>query len=123
MFIKSISVKKMCFLFRVPSVTSTSTATSSSKSPRPSRDNQLQNLLLPPDTQLLESISKVAGTLDASFKHKSDKKDEKQRALESLRGMLPTDFTTPDKLKTMKDLPGFADFNKLLEATQVFTPI
>lgn len=99
--------------------TSTTTVSSQSKSPRSSRgDSHLQNLILPPDTQLLESISKVAGTLDASLKHK---KDDKQKTLDSLRGMLPTDFTNPEKFKNMKDLPSFADFNKLLEATQTNT--
>lgn len=98
--------------------TSISSASQSSKS-RTSRDtSQLaQQLLLPPDTHLLESISKVAGTLDASFKQgKSDKKDEKRKALESLRGMLPSDFTNPEK-KSKKDTCGFADFSKFLEAT------
>lgn len=99
-------------------VTSTTTTASHSKSPRTStRDAHLQNLILPPDT-LLESISKVAGNLDASLKQKSDRKDDKQKALDSLRGMLPTDFTNPEKLRSIKDLPTFADFNKLLESNQ-----
>ncbi|XP_025832998.1 chromodomain-helicase-DNA-binding protein 7 isoform X3 [Agrilus planipennis] len=114
-----------------PSVTSTATISSShstAKSPRPRSDTQLHNLLLPPDTQLLESISKVAGNLDASIKQqmKLDRRDEKQKAfdnqqktLEHLRGMLPTDFMmAPDKLKGMKDIPTFADFSKFLEVSQ-----
>lgn len=100
-----------------PSASSTMTTSSSSKPRTSSRDAHLQQLLLPPDTQILESITKAASSLDASLKQmKNDKKEEKRRALESLRGMLPTDFTTPDKLKEKKDLPGLSDFTKLLEA-------
>lgn len=100
-----------------PPSSSTATSTSqSSPSPGPkipktsSREAQLQQLLLPPDTHLLESISKVAGSLDASMKYK---KDDKRKALESLRGMLPTDFTKDKKMLS----PGLADFGKLLEST------
>jgi chromodomain-helicase-DNA-binding protein 7 len=104
-----------------PSSSSTvTTATSSSgvKPLRSSREAQLQQLLLPPDTQILESISKAASSLDANLKQsKSDKKEDKRKALESLRGMLPTDFTTSsDKYKEKKGMSGLADFTKLLEA-------
>lgn len=101
-----------------PQTSSSATATSTSQSspspgpkiPKTSREAQLQQLLLPPDTHLLESISKVAGSLDASMKYK---KDDKRKALESLRGMLPTDFTKDKKMLS----PGLADFGKLLEST------
>lgn len=109
-----------------PSSSSTiTTAASSSKPMRSSssssRDAQLQQLLLPPDTQILESISKAASSLDANFKQaKSDKKDDKRRALESLRGMLPPEFISPDKYKEKKGvMPGLSDFTKLLEAQSV----
>lgn len=99
------------------SATATSTSQSSpsqgqQKMPKTSRDAQLQQLLLPPDTHLLESISKVAGSLDASLKYK---KDDKRKALESLRGMLPTDFSCAKDKKMLS--PGLADFGKLLEGT------
>lgn len=104
--------------------TSLSSSSQSSKS-RSGRDNaQLaQQLLLPPDTHLLESISKVAGSLDASFKQgKGEKKDDKRKALESLRGMLPAEFANLDKKGKGKDnIPGFADFSKLLEASAAST--
>ncbi|XP_031342134.1 chromodomain-helicase-DNA-binding protein 7 isoform X2 [Photinus pyralis] len=108
---------------RSPSVTSTSTTATQSKSPRPNRDSHLQNLILPPDTQLLESLSKVSGTLDTSnVKHKADRKDEKNKTSDSMRGMLPSDYSGVDKFRGIKDLPNFADFNKLLEATQAQIP-
>lgn len=101
---------------RPPSSSTTATSTSQSspspgpKIPKTSREAQLQQLLLPPDTHLLESISKVAGSLDASLKYK---KDDKRKTLESLRGMLPTDFSKDKKMLS----PGLADFGKLLEST------
>lgn len=96
----------------------TGAATSQSKPPSraPSRDAHLQQLLLPPDTQILESISKAASSLDVTLKqNKGDKKEEKRKALENLRGMLPTDFSTSVRDKKT-GLPGLADFTKLLEA-------
>lgn len=98
------------------SPTATTTNMSKPSSRASSRDAHLQQLLLPPDTQILESISKATGSLDVTLKqNKGDKKDEKRKALENLRGMLPTDFSTSmrDKKAT---LPGLADFTKLLEA-------
>lgn len=99
---------------RPPSTTTTTT--SQNKVPRSSsRDAHLQQLLLPPDTQILENISKAA-SLDVSLKQsKSDKKEDKRKALESLRGMLPTDFSSSVKDKKT-GIPGLADFTKLLEA-------
>lgn len=96
--------------------TTTSSSGQSSKSMKiPSRDAQIQNLLLPPDTQILESLSKASGLDPSSLKQKSDKKEDKRKALESLRGILPSDFTT-----TVKDkkggLSGLTEFTKLLEA-------
>lgn len=94
------------------STTATSTSQSSPKMPKANREAQLQQLLLPPDTHLLESISKVAGSLDASLKYK---KDDKRKTLESLRGILPTDFSCGKDKKMLS--PGLADFGKLLEST------
>lgn len=56
-----------------PSSTTTSTTSSSAQSPSKrtpstSREAQLHNLLLPPETQILESISKAASNLDATLK-------------------------------------------------------
>lgn len=102
---------------RPPSSSTTATSTSQSspspgpKMPKTTREAQLQQLLLPPDTHLLESISKVAGSLDASLKYK---KDDKRKTLESLRGMLPTDFSCVKDKKMLS--PGLADFGKLLES-------
>lgn len=103
--------------------TSTSSTISSSQSPssKPriaARETaQLQQLLLPPDTHLLESLSKAAN-LEAMKQAKSDKKDDKRKALESLRGILPTDFTSIEKVKSKKDnIPGFSDFSKFLEGS------
>lgn len=96
-----------------PPPTSTPSSTSQAPSPKLSKSNrdvQLQQLLLPPDTHLLESISKVAGSLQS----KSDKKEDKRKALESLRGMLPTDFSC---VKDKKAPGGLADFSKLFETT------
>lgn len=100
---------------------STSTPSSMSQAPSPkmsksSREAQLQQLLLPHDSHFLESISKVAGSLDSLKQVKSDKKEDKRKALESLRGMLPTDFSTMDKFKDKKGT-SLADFSKLLEGT------
>ncbi|KAJ8971345.1 hypothetical protein NQ314_000744 [Rhamnusium bicolor] len=103
---------------RPPSLCTTTTTTSSQNKPArsSSRDAHLQQLLLPPDTQILESISKAATSLDVSLKQsKSDKKEDKRKALESLRGMLPTDFSSSIKDKKT-GIPGLADFTKLLEA-------
>lgn len=91
----------------VTSVSSVPSTSSSNKHPRSSVSSRdtvgnapLQQLLLPHDAHLLESISRVAGQFDSK---KSDKKDDKQRkALESLsRGVLPPDFAA-DKLKNIK---------------------
>lgn len=95
------------------------TTTTSSGQGRPrttSRDAHLQQLLLPPDTQILESISKAAN-LDITLKQqaKNDKKEDKRKALENLRGMLPTDFSSSIKEKKTA-LPNLSDFTKLLEA-------
>ncbi|XP_057666138.1 chromodomain-helicase-DNA-binding protein 7 isoform X2 [Diorhabda carinulata] len=102
---------------RPPSATTT-TSSGSSGQGRPrssSRDVHLQQLLLPPDTQILESISKAAN-LDITLKQgKSDKKEDKRKALENLRGMLPTDFSSSMKEKKTA-LPNLSDFTKLLEA-------
>lgn len=78
----------------------------------------LQQLLLPHDAHLLESISRVAGSLDVS-KRKDDKKDEKRKNLESLSraGLLP-DFPSSDKLKVSKrDFLGAnpAELSKFME--------
>lgn len=97
----------------------TATSTNQNKPPSrtPSRDPHLQQLLLPPDTQILESISKAASSLDITLKqNKGDKKEEKRKALENLRGMLPTDFSPSVRDKKTSSLPGLADFTKLLEA-------
>lgn len=93
---------------RAQTTTTSATATQSSASTKSSRarDAQIQQLLLPPDTHLLESLTKAA----AKDKKASDA--EKRKAFESLSKMLPTDFMTPDKTKK---IPGFPDFNKLLE--------
>lgn len=110
---------------RAQTSTTTSTSLNSSTQSGKSRSGRdttqlAQQLLLPPDTHLLESISKAAGLDAASFKQsKSDKKDDKRKALESLRGMLPTDFTNFDKKGKKDNIPGFADFSKLLEASAV----
>lgn len=82
------------------------------------RDAHIQQLLLPPDTQILEGMSKGAlSGLEMSMKMgKADKKEEKRKALESLRGILPTDFTHMSKDKRSSGFPGLADFTKLLEA-------
>lgn len=97
----------------------TTTTTSSSSKARSSTSNiPLQQLLLPHDTHLLESISKVTGGLDPSGLLKgsgSSKKDDKRKALESLRAVLPPDFG-PSKSSKRPDLSGLpADFSKFLE--------
>lgn len=93
----------------VTSAGSVASTSSSGKHPRSSASNRdtsgnapLQQLLLPHDAHLLESISRVAGQFDSKRKD-SEKKDDKQRkAMESLsRSVLPPDFTA-DKLKNMK---------------------
>lgn len=93
-------------------------STSSSKVKVNRETAQLQQLLLPPDSHLLESLSKAAN-LESSLKQpKSDKKDDKRKALESLRGMLPSDFTSVEKVKNKKEsLPGLSDFSKFLEGS------
>uniref|UniRef100_A0A6P7GKH5 Chromodomain-helicase-DNA-binding protein 6 isoform X2 n=1 Tax=Diabrotica virgifera virgifera TaxID=50390 RepID=A0A6P7GKH5_DIAVI len=103
---------------RPPSATTTTSSGQSAQSrPRSSsRDAHLQQLLLPPDTQILESISKAANNLDITLKQtKTDKKEDKRKALENLRGMLPTDFSSSIKEKKTA-LPNLSDFTKLLEA-------
>lgn len=116
----SSKVSKSSTSSRPPSASMTSpTATSNQSKPSsraPSRDAHLQQLLLPPDTQILESISKAASSLDVTLKqNRGDKKEEKRKALENLRGMLPTDFSSSMRDKKSA-LPGLADFTKLLEA-------
>lgn len=82
---------------RSSAVTTTSSAgmtiSSAVKPPsRPSsKDSHIQQLLLPPDTQILEGISKLAsGSFDGGMKMgKADKKEDKRKALESLRGTKP----------------------------------
>lgn len=107
---------------RASANTTTTSSSSSSKSPkslqREVHQQQLQQLLLPPDTHLLESLSKMTGSLEPTPKQSSkEKKDEKRKALESLRGMLPTDFSSVDKGKDKKTVPGLADFSKLFESS------
>lgn len=106
--------------------TTTASASSSGKSPKnipremQQHQQQLQQLLLPPDTHLLESLSKMTGSLEPTMKQTSkEKKDDKRKALESLRGMLPTDFSSPEKVKDKKAaaMPGIADFSKLFESS------
>lgn len=81
-----------------------STSSSSNKHQRSSnRDTSgtapLQQLLLPHDAHLLESISRVAGSFDK--RKEGDKKEEKRKNLESLsRSVIPPDF--PEKLKSGK---------------------
>lgn len=59
----------------------------------------------------------MAGSFDTLKQSKADKKEDKRKALESLRGMLPTDFSCIDKFKDKKQpvTPSLADFTKLLE--------
>nr|CAI5864667.1 unnamed protein product [Callosobruchus analis] len=124
---------------RPPSASATTPTPTTSSSPQmkppsrsSSRDAHLQQLLLPPDTQILESISKAASSLDITLKQAKsgggEKKDDKRKhqqqqqaaaaaaaaaaAFDSFRGMLPSDFTVQKKT----GLPGLADFTKLLEA-------
>lgn len=86
-------------------VTSASSVASSSSSKHPrtsSRDTSapLQQLLLPPDAHLLESI-RVAG-FDGKRKEAEKKDDAKRKALESLgRSVLPPDYPS-DKMKSAK---------------------
>lgn len=70
--------------------------------PSSSRDvGSLQQLLLPHDAHLLESISRVAGGYEPKRKE-NDKKDDKRKALESLsRGVLPPEYHM-EKLKSSK---------------------
>lgn len=115
-------------------VTSTTTTSSSSSSkhrtnPSSSRDQSapLQQLLLPHDAHILESISRVAGSLDvaavaaASKQAKNDKKEEKRKTLDSLsRAALLSEFSPVEKLKSSKrDFLGHlgspADLSKFME--------
>lgn len=119
-------------------VTSTTT-TSSSSSLKHQRTNSsssglrdpnapLQQLLLPHDAHILESISRVAGSLDvaavaaASKQAKNDKKEEKRKTLDSLsRAALLSEFApSVEKLKSSKrDFLGHlgspADLSKFME--------
>lgn len=98
-------------------VISSSGNSGSGKHRTSSRDvGPLQQLLLPHDAHLLESISRVAGSYDPKRKE-SDKKDEKRKALESLsRGVLPPEYVT-EKHKSSKrefdKLP--SDLSKFME--------
>lgn len=100
-------------------VTSANTVPSSSTSSKhrssSNRDvGSLQQLLLPHDAHLLESISRVAGAYDP--KRKDDKKEIKNKALESLSKFgLPPDYTT-DKLKSKREFDKLpADLTKFME--------
>lgn len=80
--------------------TSSSGIMSSTNVKHPSRPSSKDphisaQLLLPPDTQILEGISKLAsGSLESGMKtgSKAERKEDKRKALESLRGRLKCIF-------------------------------